>query len=270
MQTVDVMLGRRSYPIHIESGLLKKVPSLLGEVNDYRKLVIISEPKLLELHGNTLRSNLEEAGFTCDVITLKEGEPSKNLSVYGSLIDRLIELQCDRTSAILALGGGVVGDVAGFVAGTFLRGIDYYQIPTTCLAMVDSAIGGKTGINASAGKNLIGVVYQPKGVLIDPDLLHSLPREEVQSGLGEVIKYGAIRNKEFFHKVSSWLDDLDAFPFEDAIKECCAIKAEIISKDEREGGLRRILNFGHTVGHALDAVLGYGTFRHGEAVSYGM
>tara|TARA_Y100000590_G_scaffold460451_2_gene619773 strand:+ start:4413 stop:5483 length:1071 start_codon:yes stop_codon:yes gene_type:complete len=270
MQTIDVMLGRRSYPIHIESGLLNNIPSLLGEVNGDRKWVIISEPKLLDLHGNTLRLNLEGAGFACDVITLEEGEASKNLSVYGSIIERLIELQCDRTSAILALGGGVVGDVSGFVAATFLRGIDYYQIPTTCLGMVDSAIGGKTGVNSPSGKNLVGAVYQPKGVLIDPELLHSLPRGEVQSGLGEVIKYGAIRDKDFFHKVSSWLDDTDAFPFEDAIAQCCTIKAEIISKDEREGSLRRILNFGHTVGHALEAQLGYGTIRHGEAVSYGM
>ncbi|MEE2877225.1 MAG: 3-dehydroquinate synthase [Candidatus Neomarinimicrobiota bacterium] len=270
MQTVDVKLGNRGYPIHINPGLLHEIPSILAQVNNGRKWVIISEPKLLDLYGNILRLELEEAGFDCAVITLQDGEESKSLSAYGSLIDRMIELECERTSAILALGGGVVGDVAGFVAATFLRGIDYYQVPTTFLSMVDSAIGGKTGVNRPAGKNLVGAVYQPKAVLIDPDLLQSLPSKEVYSGLGEVIKYGAIRDKHFFLNISTWLDSLDIFPFADAIAKCCAIKARIVSEDEREDGLRRILNFGHTVGHSLEAQFGYGAIRHGEAVAYGM
>jgi 3-dehydroquinate synthase len=151
-----------------------------------------------------------------------------------------------------------------------MRGIDYYQIPTTLLAMVDSSIGGKTGINIAEGKNLVGAIYQPKGVLIDPVILESLPQEEVFAGLGEIIKYGAIWDKAFLIDISTWLEDIDSFPFEDAIHKSCKIKAEVVSKDEREGDLRRILNFGHTIGHALESHLGYGKIRHGEAVALGM
>ena len=182
----------------------------------------------------------------------------------------MIELKCDRSTTILALGGGVVGDVAGFVASSFMRGIDYYQIPTTLLAMVDSSIGGKTGINISEGKNLVGAIYQPKGVFIDPRILDSLPREEVVSGLGEILKYGAIKDESFFSATSQHLENLDTFPFENAIARSCEIKAKIVSQDECEGGLRRLLNFGHTIGHALEAHFGYGQLRHGDAVSYGM
>jgi 3-dehydroquinate synthase len=182
----------------------------------------------------------------------------------------MVEFGCDRKTTIIALGGGVVGDVSGFVASSFMRGIDYYQIPTTLLAMVDSSIGGKTGINIAEGKNLVGAIYQPKGVLIDPVILESLPQEEVFAGLGEIIKYGAIWDKAFLIDISTWLEDIDSFPFEDAIRKSCKIKAEVVSKDEREGDLRRILNFGHTIGHALESHLGYGKIRHGEAVALGM
>jgi len=160
--------------------------------------------------------------------------------------------------------------VSGFVASSFMRGIQYYQIPTTLLAMVDSSIGGKTGINIAEGKNLVGSIYQPQGVLIDPDILESLPREEVIAGLGEVIKYGAIRDEKFLSNISEWLDNIDSFPFARAVLRACEIKAEIVSLDEHEGGLRKLLNFGHTIGHALEAHLGYGKIRHGEAVALGM
>mgnify|MGYP003328248953 FL=1 len=160
--------------------------------------------------------------------------------------------------------------MVGFVASSFMRGIEYYQIPTTLLAMVDSSIGGKTGINITEGKNLIGSIYQPQGVLVDSTLLDSLPRKEVIAGMGEVIKYGAIRDTDFLNQVSDWLNDIDSFPFDKAVERSSEIKADIVSADEREGGLRRLLNFGHTVGHALEAHFGYGRIRHGEAVALGM
>ena len=270
MKSLQVNLGSRSYPIHVKSGLLKQTASILSDQNHGQKWVIISQYNLMELFGFDLMTELNESGFNCDYITLPVGEASKSLNEFSRVISQMVEFGCDRKTTILALGGGVVGDVSGFVASSFMRGIDYYQIPTTLLAMVDSAIGGKTGINIAEGKNLVGAIYQPKGVLIDPVILESLPQEEVFAGLGEIIKYGAIWDKTFLIDISTWLEDIDSFPFEDAIRKSCKIKAEVVSKDEREGDLRRILNFGHTIGHALESHLGYGKIRHGEAVALGM
>ena len=270
MKSVQVNLGSRSYPIHVKSGLLKQTASILSDQNHGQKWVIISQYNLMELFGFDLMTELNESGFNCDYITLPVGEASKSLNEFSRVISQMVEFGCDRKTTILALGGGVVGDVSGFVASSFMRGIDYYQIPTTLLAMVDSSIGGKTGINIAEGKNLVGAIYQPKGVLIDPVILESLSKEEVMAGLGEVIKYGAIWDKAFLIDISTWLEDIDSFPFEDAIRKSCKIKAEVVSKDEREGDLRRILNFGHTIGHALESHLGYGKIRHGEAVALGM
>ncbi len=270
MKSVQVNLGSRSYPIHVKSGLLKQTASILSDQNHGQKWVIISQYNLMELFGFDLMTELNESGFNCDYITLPVGEASKSLNEFSRVISQMVEFGCDRKTTIIALGGGVVGDVSGFVASSFMRGIDYYQIPTTLLAMVDSSIGGKTGINIAEGKNLVGAIYQPKGVLIDPVILESLSKEEVMAGLGEVIKYGAIWDKAFLIDISTWLEDIDSFPFEDAIRKSCKIKAEVVSKDEREGDLRRILNFGHTIGHALESHLGYGKIRHGEAVALGM
>ena len=270
MKSLQVNLGSRSYPIHVKSGLLKQTASILSDQNHGQKWVIISQYNLMELFGFDLMTELNESGFNCDYITLPVGEASKSLNEFSRVISQMVEFGCDRKTTIIALGGGVVGDVSGFVASSFMRGIDYYQIPTTLLAMVDSAIGGKTGINIAEGKNLVGAIYQPKGVLIDPVILESLSKKEVMAGLGEIIKYGAIWDKAFLINISTWLEDIDSFPFEDAILKSCKIKAEVVSKDEREGDLRRILNFGHTIGHALESHLGYGKIRHGEAVALGM
>ena len=171
---------------------------------------------------------------------------------------------------VVILGGGVVGDIAGFVASTYMRGIKYYQIPTTLLAMVDSSIGGKTGLNYLRTKNIIGTIYQPDSVLIDPELLSTLPVDETISGIGEIIKYGAIHDSEFLINLNEWVNDLNSFPYSIAIERCCEIKAEVVSADEKENDQRRILNFGHTVGHALESHIGYDSIRHGEAISYGM
>ena len=270
MKTIQVQLGDRSYPIHVKPGLTIDIPSILSGNNHGQKWVIISQHRLMELFGFDLMTNLKDSGFDAEYITIPVGEVAKSLNEFSSVVSQMIELNCDRSTTILALGGGVVGDVAGFVASSFMRGIKYYQIPTTLLAMVDSSIGGKTGINITEGKNLIGSIYQPQGVLVDSTLLDSLPREEVIAGLGEVIKYGAIRDIEFLNQVSDWLNDIDSFPFDKAVERSSEIKADIVSTDEREGGLRRLLNFGHTVGHALEAHLGYGRIRHGEAVALGM
>jgi 3-dehydroquinate synthase len=270
MKPVQVNLGSRSYPIHVKSGLLKQTASILSDHNHGQKWVIISQYNLMDLFGFDLMTVLNKSGFNCDYITLPVGEASKSLNEFSRVISQMVEFGCDRKTTIIALGGGVVGDVSGFVASSFMRGIDYYQIPTTLLAMVDSSIGGKTGINIAEGKNLVGAIYQPKGVLIDPVILESLSKEEVMAGLGEIIKYGAIWDKAFLIDISTWLENIDSFPFEDAIRKSCKIKAEVVSKDEREGDLRRILNFGHTIGHALESHLGYGKIRHGEAVALGM
>lgn len=270
MKTIQVSLGDRSYPIHVKSNLLTEIPSYLSESNHGQKWLIISQHRLMELFGFDLMRQLNESGFNINYISLPVGEAAKSLNEFTSVISQMIEMGYDRSTTILSLGGGVVGDVSGFVASSFMRGVEYYQIPTTLLAMVDSAIGGKTGINIAEGKNLVGSIYQPNGVLIDPSILKTLPKEEVTSGLGEVIKYGAIWDRTFLEKISIWLNDMDSFPFEEAVHRACEIKAEIVSKDEKEDGLRRLLNFGHTVGHALEAYFGYGRIRHGEAVALGM
>jgi len=270
MKKIQLDLGKRSYPIHVKSGLLENVPDLLVRANHGQKWIIISQHSLMELFGFELMSKLNDKHFKVDYITLPMGEVAKSMTEFSNVINQLSELECDRSTTILALGGGVVGDIAGFAASTFMRGIEYFQVPTTLLAMVDSSIGGKTGINISGGKNMVGTFHQPKGVLVDPNIIHSLPKSEVIAGLGEIIKYGAIRDVDFLKEISFWLDDLISFPFEEAVKRSCEIKAEIISKDERESDIRRILNFGHTIGHALEAHLGYGRIRHGEAVALGM
>ena len=270
MKSFQVNLGDRSYSIDIKSGLIKEDSLLLAKYNHGQKWIIITQHNLMELFGYNFLEKLENNGFDVDFITIPNGEAAKSLNEYSRIISQMIQYGCDRKTSIICLGGGVVGDVGGFVASSFMRGVDYFQIPTTLLAMVDSSIGGKTGINVSEGKNLVGAIYQPKRVIVDPNLLESLPKEEVNAGIGEIIKYGAIWNKEFLLQIRSWLMDINNFPFDNAIYTSCKIKAEIVSKDENEHGIRKILNFGHTIGHALESYLGYGKIRHGEAVAFGM
>ena len=270
METIQLDLGKKSYPIHIQKGLIKNIPELLSNVNFKQKWVIITQHRLMDSFGFELLSSLKKNNYNIDYITIPNGEAAKSMNEFNRVISSMVDMNCDRTTNIIALGGGVVGDLAGFISASYMRGIKYYQIPSTLLSMVDSSIGGKTGINIAEGKNLIGSIYQPKGVFIDPDLLHTLPNTELISGLGEIIKYGAIYDEKFLDQVSSWLEDIHSFPYERAIKRSCQIKADIVSKDEREQGIRKILNFGHTIGHAIEAVMGYGKIRHGEAISKGM
>jgi len=270
MKKIPMSLGNRSYSIIIEDGLINSLAMLLKKKNTNQQWIIISQQSIMKHYGNDLYNQLNDNGFNVKKVMIDEGESSKDIKIYMQIVSKLLESNCDRSSIILALGGGVVGDIAGFVASTYLRGIKYYQIPTTLLAMVDSSIGGKTGLNYLRTKNIIGTIYQPDAVLIDPQLLSTLPVDETISGIGEIIKYGAIKDSIFLKNLNEWIDDLNNFPYSIAIERCCEIKADVVSADEKEKDLRRILNFGHTIGHALESHIGYDNIRHGEAISYGM
>jgi len=274
VQSISVPIQNRSYPIWIENGLLVKLPELLKPMNQNQKWVIFSQNAIISLYGNNLRESLKSAGFQVELVVLPDGEKAKSLSTLEGIFSQLMGIGCDRSSTFLALGGGVVGDAAGFIAATFMRGVDYIQIPTTLLAMVDSSIGGKTGVNLPAGKNFVGVIWQPKAVVIDPKLLESLPDREISSAMGEVIKYGAILDRDIFDLIASNLEDLLNLANPELLMEvigrCAKLKADVVAEDEREGGKRRILNFGHTIGHALETNFGFDMLRHGEAVAYGM
>lgn len=272
MKTVRVELGDRSYDIVIEAGLISKIGGCLKAMGFSGRAAIITNPVVDGLYGGAVKKSLEQAGLNPVVFIVPDGEEHKSLSEAGSLYDRMIDARMERSSPVIALGGGVIGDLSGFVAATYLRGVPYIQVPTTLLAQVDSSVGGKTAVNHPKGKNLIGAFYQPKAVFIDPLLLKSLDMREKRAGIAEIIKYGVIWDKEFFEFME---EDPDALllqgdRLEKAIERSCAIKASVVSADEREAGVRAILNFGHTFGHAIEAVTGYGTYRHGEAVAMGM
>ena len=270
MSDIIVDLNDRSYKIIVENGAINSFSNYLMHNASVKNLVIISHELLMKNYGLKLKNNLENSGYEVIEIILPDGDDSKDLKIYNEIITKMIDSNCDRTSVVIALGGGVVGDISGFVASSFMRGIKYYQVPTTLLAMVDSSIGGKTGLNFSKKKNIVGSIYQPVSVVIDPDLLNTLPFSEKVSGLGEIIKYGAIKDRGFLNNLYEWVKDIENFPYTKAIERCCQIKAEIVTKDENEADLRRILNFGHTIGHALESHLGYKMIKHGEAVSLGM
>lgn len=270
MSDIIVDLNDRSYKIIVENGAINSFSNYLMHNASVKNLVIISHELLMKNYGLKLKNNLENSGYEVVEIILPDGDESKDLKIYNEIITKMIDSNCDRTSVVIALGGGVVGDISGFVASSFMRGIKYYQVPTTLLAMVDSSIGGKTGLNFSKKKNIVGSIYQPVSVVVDPDLLNTLPFSEKVSGLGEIIKYGAIKDRGFLNNLYEWVKDIENFPYTKAIERCCQIKAEIVTKDENETDLRRILNFGHTIGHALESHLGYKMIKHGEAVSLGM
>ena len=266
---VDVHAGSRTSTIWIGDGLVDRAAAMLDAHHVPPRRFIVSSPTVWRFHGESIRAALGGG----DPILISDGERFKNLQSVSRIYEALIRGGADRGSAIVAVGGGVVGDTAGFAAATFLRGVALAHVPTTLLAQVDSAIGGKVGVNHALGKNLIGAFHQPAVVAIDPLLLGTLPRREFRSGLYEVVKYGMIASRDLFDRVSSRTTAIFAREpavLAPAIVESCRIKAEVVSKDERESGLRRILNYGHTVGHALEAVTKYRRFRHGEAIAYGM
>jgi 3-dehydroquinate synthase len=266
---VDVHTGAHSSAVWIGEGVVDRLPALLEAAKVGARRFVVSSPVIWRLHGQQLGSLMGGA----EPILIADGERFKNLQSVSRIYEALIRANADRGSAIVALGGGVIGDTAGFAAATFLRGITLVHVPTTLLAQVDSSIGGKVGVNHALGKNLIGAFHQPALVAIDPLLLRTLPRREFRSGLYEVVKYGMIASRDLFDRVardSKAIFARDPAVLRPAIIESCRIKADVVSHDEREGGLRRILNYGHTVGHALEAVTRYRRFRHGEAIAYGM
>jgi len=271
MFTVRVELGERSYPIHIGSGLLRQHELILPHLQQ-QKVAVVTNPVVGELYLDQLSSGLASQGVTVVPIVVPDGESYKTWETLNTIVDRLLAHRCERKTTLIALGGGVVGDLAGFAAAVYLRGVPFIQVPTTLLAQVDSSVGGKTGINHLLGKNLIGAFYQPGLVLADTDTLNTLPDRELAAGLAEVIKYGLIRDRAFFEWLEQQIDRLtgrDAAALAQAVRRSCEIKAEIVAEDERESGVRALLNLGHTFGHAIEAGLGFGTWLHGEAVAAG-
>jgi 3-dehydroquinate synthase len=270
MRKIRVKLGSRSYDIRIGAGMPMDLSRFGGKGG---KVMLVSDSNVDGLYGAGCARTLKRAGATVYRAVVPAGESSKSLKRAAQLYERAAEAGLGRGDVIVALGGGMVGDLAGFVAGTYLRGVALVQVPTTLLAMVDSSVGGKTGVNLKQGKNLVGVFHQPSAVVADLTTLRSLPTREYVSGLAEVVKYGVIWDAGLFKQLEGsvgGLLDRDESLLEKIVWRCCEIKAEVVSEDEREGGLRAILNFGHTLGHAVENVAGYGTVLHGEAVAVGM
>lgn len=263
----------RSYPIYTGREVLSMIGPVALELHLPERVIIITDTNIENLYAVHVHSALINFGFQPEIISISAGEEYKTLDTVRVVYDKMHEAGCGRDTAIVAVGGGVVGDLAGFVAATYHRGIPFVQVPTTLLAQVDSSVGGKVGVNLPYGKNLVGAFYQPRFVFIDTKTLTTLSQRELRSGIAEVIKYGAILDRDLFEMLAGQIDsllkpDIDIYP--DIIECCCALKASVVEQDERETGYREILNFGHTVGHAIEALTGYSVFTHGEAITYGM
>ena len=272
MRIVPVSLGRRSYPIKVGGGLLPRLGAECAQLKLGSRCAVITDSNVGKKFAKAALKSLSASGFQPVLITVPAGEKSKCLTVVEKCFDQLTKHRLERKSFIVALGGGVVGDLAGFVAATYLRGIPFVQVPTSLLAQVDSSVGGKTGVNLKAGKNLGGAFYQPQLVLCDLDALKTLPKREYISGLAEVIKYGVIYDPILFAQLERNLPKLlqrDAATLGAVVARCCEIKADVVGQDETESGLRAILNFGHTIGHAIENSSGYGKYLHGEAIAIG-
>jgi len=273
MRTVRVRLGSRSYPVLIGRGGLRRVGSILARRLRGRPVVVVSSARVMGLHGRAFRASLRRAGLRAAWIPVPDGEPAKTMGVLGRVLRRLARLEAGRDTVLVAFGGGTVGDLTGFAAAAYARGIAFAQIPTTLEAQVDAAIGGKTGVNLPEGKNLAGAFHQPVLVLSDPELLGTLPPRHLRSGLAEVVKYAVIASPGLFRRLERsgrLLRAGDARALEPVVAACSAIKARVVSRDEREGGLREILNFGHTIGHAVETAGGFRRVLHGEGVAIGM
>ena len=272
--TVRVQLSERSYDIEIGSGILARACSFVAARTRLTHAVVVTDENVEKPYAQQVGESLAEAGADVDLTVVAAGEPSKSVTMANQLWENLLELGTDRKSVVVAVGGGVIGDLAGFVAATFARGIGFIQVPTTLLAQVDSSVGGKVGINLPGAKNMVGAFWQPLGVLIDTDVLATLPAREYRSGLAEVVKYGVILDADFFDYLEDHVDQLnarDANVLQHVVARSCQLKADVVEADERETtGLRAVLNYGHTFCHAIEAVTGYGEYLHGEAVAIGM
>lgn len=269
MRTLTLDLGDRSYPIYIGDGLLSQ--NLLGRHLRSQQVMIVTSERIAPLYLDRVRQQLSSC--QCDVVVLPDGEAHKNLATLEIIFDRLLACRHARTTTLVALGGGVIGDMTGFAAACYQRGVDFIQIPTTLLAQVDSSVGGKTAVNHPRGKNMIGAFHQPRAVLADTSVLATLPSREISAGLAEVIKYGLIRDRQFHDWLVAHMDKLlarDSASLAEAIWQSCHIKAEIVAADETEQGIRALLNLGHTFGHAIETATGYREWLHGEAVGCGM
>lgn len=272
MRSVKVQLGQRSYTIKIGGGLLHRLGAECVRLKLGARCAIITDTNVGRKFAKPAYNSLVRAGFDPSLVIVPAGETAKSLRSVQSCYDQLASHRLERKSFIVALGGGVVGDLAGFVAATYLRGIAFVQVPTTLLAQVDSSVGGKVGVNLKAGKNLVGAFYQPRLVLCDLEPLSNLPERELRAGLAEIIKYGIIHDARLFAKLERDLPRLlarDAKTLAEVVARCCKIKAEVVRQDETENGRRAILNFGHTIGHALEAISQYGKYLHGEAIAIG-
>ncbi|QEY31665.1 3-dehydroquinate synthase [Synechococcus sp. RSCCF101] len=277
LQTVTVDLPAGGYPIHIGSGALSRLGPLLRERGwtEGRRVLVVSNPDVAGPYGAAVRASLESVGLLVHQLVLEAGEEQKTPRSIGLIHDAAFAARLERSSLMLALGGGVVGDMTGFAAATWLRGLAVVQVPTTLLAMVDAAIGGKTGVNHPGGKNLIGAFHQPDAVVVDPDTLATLPVREFRAGMAEVIKYGVIGDPALFENLEASEDPssregLGAERLQEVLQRCAAAKAEVVAADEREAGRRAVLNYGHTLGHVVETLSGYGRVLHGEAVAIGM
>lgn len=270
---ITVGLGDRSYAITVEPGVIDQVGEYAQSLGFHSPLAIISDDTVAPIYGERVKTSLKKAGFDAEVITFPAGETNKHLETVSHLYDEMVKLRPERDGGVIALGGGVAGDIAGFVAATYLRGLRFIQVPTTLLAQVDASVGGKVGVDHAGGKNLIGAFHQPHAVLIDPLSLKTLDQRQIRAGLAEVIKHGVIADSTLFGRIETVLDallEVDVDVYGEIIPWNCRIKAKVVEQDERESGIRAILNFGHTIGHAIEALTGYETYLHGEAVAIGM
>lgn len=271
MQTLKVELANRSYPIHIGSNLIADASLILPHLKR-KHVAVVTNTTVAPLYLDKLTQTLQDAGVTVIPIILPDGEAYKNTETLNKIYDALLQNRCERSTTLIALGGGVIGDLTGYAAATYLRGVPFIQIPTTLLSQVDSSVGGKTGINHPLGKNMIGAFYQPQLVLADIDTLKTLPPREFSAGMAEVIKYGLIRDAKFFAWLEANIARLmaqDETAISEAIYRSCQNKAEVVARDEHENGERALLNLGHTFGHAIENAMGYGVWLHGEAVAAG-
>lgn len=269
--TITINLSSKSYNLYVERGLIKKIGENIKKIYNGKKIALVTDNNVNNIYGDTVKNSLVDNNFTVKKIVVPAGEKSKSIEVLLNLYNNLLDFNITRGDLIIALGGGVVGDLTGFAASTILRGVPFIQIPTSLLAQIDSSIGGKVAVDLPRGKNLIGSFFHPEAVFIDPDTLKTLSTEFLHDGMGEVIKYGAIKSSTLFSKLESFKDDADLLNnIDDIIFQCCSIKKDVVEKDERDTGERMKLNFGHTIGHAIEKYFNYSKYSHGEAVSLGM
>lgn len=273
MEKMQIALGENSYYIYLGSDILSKLGETLRTYPVNKQVLVVTNPTVNPLYGAVVEKSLLEAGFQVRIEEVPDGEEYKSLGTAEKLYQVALEQNLNRKSTIIALGGGVIGDLSGFVAATYMRGVNFVQVPTTLLAQVDSSVGGKVAVNLRQGKNLVGAFYQPKFVFTDINTLHTLPERELNAGLGEVVKYGVIWGKEFFNYLEenqSYIKSLQPEIIKNIVSKSCLIKGQIVEKDEKEDNLRAILNFGHTVGHAVESLTNYKAYKHGEGVAIGM